>query len=132
MKDYVAHSNQSRCMELYAKLLQQLTQNKLYLSPDVTAARLAEVLDCSPRHISAAVQIGANCNFNALLNGLRLKEVCRRLSSPRLIAHTVEDIGLSCGFRSRQAFYLAFERHMGVTPLQWREAHLQKGKKRDK
>lgn len=126
MKDYLKSSNQARCMELYASVLRRLTEGKRYLSSNVTAEQLAHEMECTPRQLSAAVQIGSGKNFSALINGLRLKEVCRRMSSLRYKSQTVEDIGLGCGFKSRQAFYVAFEKQMAETPLQWREQHMRK------
>lgn len=121
MKSYVTRQSQAQSDDIYVRLLQQLTKDKLYLNPDVTAGKLSVTLRCAPRNISAAVQVCTNNNFCHLLNSLRLREVCRRLQSPRYAGMTVEDIGLSCGYKSRQAFYVAFNRHMGCTPLAWLE-----------
>lgn len=109
------------CAEIYAQVLNLLVVEKLYLSPDTTAVSLAERIGCTPRQISACVQMNSEGNFRTLINSMRLKEVCRRLASPRYASMSVEDIGLTCGFRSRQAFYLAFGREHNCSPAQWRE-----------
>lgn len=130
MKDYILQSSKIRCAEIYARLLRTLTKDKYYLSPDVTAAKLAQQIDCTPRYISAAVQIATGHNFSALLNTLRLREACRRLASPTYAQRTVEEVGMTCGYRSRQAFYTAFSRHLDCTPLQWRN-QARSGKRTD-
>lgn len=121
VKDYARRLSAVNNADIYARLLLLLTVEKLYLNPDVTAAILAERLGCKPRHISSAVVTATGSNYSHLINSMRLKEVCRRLTSSRFKDTTIEDIGLSCGYQSRQAFYVAFKRELGCTPLQWRE-----------
>lgn len=121
MKEYARRLSAVNNADIYVRLLKLLTVEKLYLNPDVTAASLAERLDCKPRHISGAVLVATGNNYSHLINTLRLKEVCRRLTSSRYKDSTIEDIGLTCGYQSRQAFYVAFKRQMGCTPAEWRE-----------
>lgn len=121
MKDYLKRQSAERSNEIYLQILTLLTREKRFLSPDITAVRLAAEIGCQTRHISMALQSITGHNFNHLLNDMRLREVCRRLASSRYAQTTVEDIGLSCGYKTRQAFYIAFQRHLGMTPVQWRE-----------
>lgn len=103
------------------RLRKLLTAEKLYLSPDATASMMAERLGSRPRNISSAVLSATGGNYSQYINNLRIKEACRRLTADRYKNLTVEDVGLSCGYQSRQAFYHAFKKQMGCTPLQWRE-----------
>ncbi|MCQ2293104.1 MAG: AraC family transcriptional regulator [Bacteroidaceae bacterium] len=123
MKEYVKNRKQTRSVELYARILHFLTKRNRYLSPDITAELLARELECTSPQISVAVRVGGDANFSALLNELRLKEACKRMASSRYTSRTAEDIALGCGYKSRQAFYTAFERHFGMTPRQWRLEH---------
>ena len=125
MKEYTLRQSAVKSADIYMRLLTLLTTRKRFLAPDVTAAKLAEELNCSPRNISMALQSSTGRNFSHLLNDLRLREVCRRLTSPRYASSTVEDIGLACGYKTRQAFYIAFQRHLGTTPSLWREQNTQ-------
>lgn len=102
-------------------LYQMLTAEKLYLNPDVTAIVMAKRLGCMPRHISAAVSVATGGNFSQLVNRLRLDKAVIMLKAARYSHLTVEDIGLQCGYRSRQAFYQAFARYVGGTPNQLRK-----------
>lgn len=128
-KNYVQLQSAEKLSTLYVKLLQILTDEKLYLDPDVTSAMMAKRLECTAARISAAVSLCTGKNYSYMVNNLRLREVCRRLSSVRFAEMTIEDIGLSCGYRSRQSFYNAFQRHFGMTPLAWRNEHLEKKQK---
>lgn len=121
MKAYVTRQSQTQTARIYVQLLSLLSVEKLYLDPNTTAALLAQKIGCEPRNISAAVQASTGANFPTLINSMRLREVCKRLTSPRYADMTVEDIGLSCGYKSRQAFYTAFHRLYDCTPKEWRE-----------
>ncbi len=120
MKEYLTRQSQKLNTEIFTRLLQLLTENKRYTSPDVTAAKLAAMMGGAPRNISVAVQNNTGQNFSHLLNTLRLREACRKLTSPRYKSISVEEIGLSCGYKSRQAYYIAFQRHMKTTPAEYR------------
>jgi len=48
------------------------------------------------------------------------------LVNPKFSDYTVEEIGLHCGFASRQSYYNAFHRNYNMTPRQYRLQHLKK------
>lgn len=106
--------------ELYVRILQQLSSGRRYREPSYTAKQLAADLDTNTRYISSAVATHTGDNYNALINGMRLRDACRMLRSPRFAAYTTEEIGLLVGFSSRQAFYLAFNRMFDTTPRKYR------------
>ena len=81
-----------RSDELYVKILGHLTKHRLY----------------------------RDSNYNVLVNGLRLRDACQMLRSPRYGHMTAEEIGLLSGFSSRQAFYLAFSKVYKITPRAYR------------
>lgn len=121
MKEYTRRLSAINNAEIFVRLRKLLTAEKLYLNPDVTASMIAERLGSRPRNISSAVLSATGGNYSQYINNLRVKEACRRLTSERFKDLTVEDVGLSCGYQSRQAFYNAFKKQMDCTPLQWRE-----------
>ena len=106
--------------QLYVKILNKLSVGKLYRDPSYTAKQLAEELETNTRYISTAVAMHFGDNYNALVNSLRLRDACKMLRSPRFANFTVEEIGLTVGFSSRQAFYLAFSRVYNITPREYR------------
>lgn len=107
---------------LYIQILEKLTKEKLYRDPSYSAARMAAELHTNSRYISAAVAVCTGANYSALVNGLRLRDACKMLCSPRYVNMSVEDIGLLAGFASRQAFYLAFHRLHNCTPKEYRQS----------
>lgn len=110
-----------RANAIYVQILDKLTREKLYRDPTYTSIQLAKDLHTNTRYISAAVALGFNGNYSALVNSLRLRDACKMLRSPRYARLTVEEIGLLSGFSSRQAFYLAFHRVYECTPKEYRE-----------
>ena len=106
--------------ELYVKILQKLSSGRLYRDPSYTAKQLAADLNTNTRYISTSVAVHTGNNYNALVNSLRLRDACRMLRSPRFASYTAEEIGLSVGFSSRQAFYTAFHRIYQMTPRAYR------------
>lgn len=117
---YRTRLRSERAAQLFAKILEKLTADKLYRDPKFTAQRLAEELQTNTRYISAAVALHTGDNYNALVNSLRLRDACRMLRSTRYAQYTAEEIGLLSGFSSRQAFYSAFHRSKNCTPRQYR------------
>lgn len=126
MKEYLKKISQSSSMTLYLRLLEMVTRGKRYLSPEMTAQQMTQELECTSRQLSAAVQVGGEENFSSFINGLRVKEACRRLSLPRYYEQKMEQIAEGSGFKSRQAFYISFEKVMGETPAHWRAQHCEK------
>ena len=113
--------------EIYIKIVEKLTREKLYRDPTYNALRLAEDLNINTRYISAAVSVCTGNNYTALVNGLRLRDVVKMMQSAQFKDMTVEEIGLLAGFSSRQTFYLAFHRQFDCTPRVYR-AELEKNK----
>jgi len=106
--------------ELYIKIIQKIGVEKRYLDPDYSAKKLAEELNSNPRYISVIVARHTGGNYNSMVNSYRLRDARKMLRSSRFSKYTIEEIGLMCGFSSRQSFYLAFHREQSITPRQFR------------
>lgn len=109
-----------RSDELYVRILGHLTKHRLYRDPNYTSRQMAKDLNTNTRYISAAVANNTGDNYNVLVNGLRLRDACQMLRSPRYSHLSAEEIGLLSGFSSRQAFYLAFSKVFQITPRAYR------------
>lgn len=117
---YLDHFSADRADRIYVEVLNLLQVKKLYREPGITARRLAEMMGEDYRAISAALAIQSGENFLTLLSRLRVREACRLLKDPKYKDWSAEEVGLRSGFASRQAFYLAFNRVMGMTPKKYR------------
>ena len=117
-----------RSDELFVRIMNKLSIGKLYRNPNYTSRMLAQDLGCDTRHIAASVAVHTNGgNFRMLINSLKLREACRLLKSAKHAGYSVEEIGLSAGFASRQAFYVAFHKKYNVTPREFRQSAFASG-----
>lgn len=117
---YRSRLKAEKANELYIKIIEKLTREKLYRDPKYNTFQLAADLNTNTRYISAAVAVCTGSNYSALVNKLRLRDVLKMMQSVQYKSMTVEEIGLMAGFSSRQAFYLAFHRVYDCTPRAYR------------
>lgn len=121
--------NRHQLAALFQRVLYIMERKKRYKETTYSLLDLANELHSTKRHISRAIAQNTNNNFRALINSYRLKAVRRKLKQTRYANKSIEEIGLSEGFASRQAFYMAFHREENVTPKEWREQHMPKEEK---
>lgn len=117
---YRSRLKAEKANELYIKIIEKLTREKLYRDPNYNTLKLAADLQTNTRYISAAVAVCTGNNYSALVNSLRLRDVMKMMHSAQYNQMTIEEIGLMAGFSSRQAFYLAFHRVYHCTPRAYR------------
>lgn len=104
--------------DIMARMQSLIDTTDHYLQPDFTLTRFAQLLGISSKYISQVINERTGDNFNAFINRFRIDEACRRIDSPTdLYANlTLEAIGASVGFGSRQSFVTAFKKVTGLTP----------------
>ncbi|MBR1916409.1 MAG: AraC family transcriptional regulator [Bacteroidaceae bacterium] len=113
------------CQILYGELFQQ----EAFLQQGLTARMVAERNGITLQDISAVCSEYFGDNFPMLLQRLRVKRVCRLLSSKEYERVSCENIGLRCGFSSRQSLHNAFRRQKGMTPEEYRKQNLNNNEK---
>ena len=109
--------------ELYDKILNIILIEKRYRDKDFSAKELAKELNTNTRYISAVINSRFNTNFSCLINEYRIKEAMHRMTDKRYADMTIEEIGISVGFATRQSFYASFYRVVGETPNSYRKKH---------
>ncbi len=87
-------------------------------------AGLAEILEESPRQVSAAINQGFHTNFNDLVNRFRVESVQQQLRAGKQNQMTLLGIALECGFNSKATFNRAFKKHTGLSPAEWLRKNL--------
>lgn len=88
--------------------------------PEMSLNYLAELVGANYNDVSQVINETFDCNFNTLLNGYRVKEVCRRLRDGRQYGHlTLEAVCESVGFKSRSTFIATFKKVTGLTPSEY-------------
>ena len=104
------------------KLQTLMTEDKLYKQEGITIRQLAETMGMQEYRLRQLInQTMGYRNFNDFLNGYRITEACRRLSSLDEKDIAVLTIALDTGFRSLSAFNRAFKERISMTPSLYRK-----------
>ena len=102
--------------DIVARLNALLTDQKLYLDPDLTLGRMSRRLGVPVKQLSAAINRVTGSNVSRYVNGLRIEKACESL----LAGETVTTAMLSSGFNTRSSFNREFRRVTGKSPSDWR------------
>ncbi|WP_299772629.1 helix-turn-helix transcriptional regulator [uncultured Tateyamaria sp.] len=94
-----------------------MSEQKLYLEPDLSLWDLAGRIGVTTHYASQALNEKIGIRFFDYINGWRIRDAAERL---RTTDATILVIAYDVGFNSRSSFYTAFKRELGVTPSQYR------------
>lgn len=128
-RKYTERLSQARVSRICQIINAELFQHEAFLQQGLTARMLAERNGISMQDISAVCAEYFGGSFAMLLQRLRVRKVCRMLSSREYERVSCENIGLRCGFSSRQSLYNAFRRQKGMTPEGYRQKNLNNNEK---
>jgi len=103
------------------KLLLYMETQKPYLDPTLCLNNLAEKLAIPTHHLSQVLNICLNQNFFDFINSYRIKESKKILLEQALNKKTILEILYQTGFNSKSVFNVAFKKHTGMTPSQFRK-----------
>jgi len=109
--------NQSN--NLIAHLEKVMKADHLFLSPNLNLREVATHLDVNANHLSEAINVGSNGNFNDYVNSYRINAIRQRLADGEHRQLTFLAIALECGFNSKASFNRAFKKHLGMTPSKY-------------
>ena len=110
---------------LLTALRKLIDRDKVYREPDLSIASLAQKLDIPEYRLRRLIneQLGHR-NFSAFINGYRLAEAETALGDPAQAGVPILTIALDAGFGSIGPFNRAFKAHTGLTPTEYRRAHI--------
>lgn len=109
---------------LYFKKLETLMLKKrIYRDPYLSLVSTAEILGISACYLSSMVNNLLKKSFIDFVNEYRIADVKRNLLSEEFAHYTVVSVGLEAGFNSKSAFYSAFKKHTGLTPLEYKNSY---------
>jgi len=106
------------------RLNQIMETHQEYLQPDLTLPKLAEAVGCSVNNLSQVINSGFGTCFFDYLNRYRIEHARELLSKLDGQSNAILHIAFTVGFNSNSAFYSAFKKHVGMTPAQYRQRHL--------
>jgi transcriptional regulator GlxA family with amidase domain len=135
-RDLVVYLKRTGGQEQYSEPLQFQTQSVSrlsdlatwivsHLSQDLSVEALAAKACLCPRHFSRRFKAEFGCTPADFVETLRLDEARRWLSTGD---NSIENVGLSVGFKSADAFRRAFERRQQINPRDYRRRFSTAGK----
>jgi len=102
--------------DIIYKLEKIMSDEKLYLKPEVSMDQLSVLLATNRAYLSKAINNTYNINFSTYINDLRIKEAVRLISDGEHKDFSIEGIAAKAGFSNRVSFTKAFYKSTGVTP----------------
>lgn len=119
-KAYSARINRQTLMDIKNGVRKYMIVGHRYRNPYYNAKALAEDLGVNTRYLSAALKLHFNCNFNELVNRLRIDDA-KQIMLDDDFEMSMEDLAYSAGYQTRQTFYNAFAKYVGEKPTEWLE-----------
>jgi len=117
--------NGEQMREYKFRLDQVMTSKKIYLRPDLTLPKLAEVINCSVNHLSQVINSGFGMSFFDYLNQHRIAHARKLLTRLDDRKGAILNVAFTVGFNSNSAFYAAFKKSVGQTPAQYRRTQVE-------
>ena len=100
--------------ELLEKIRKLMSEEKLYLYPNLKVSDLARLLNSNRNYIYNAINVEMGISFSDYINSQRVDYASQLLKEhPEL---SINDVMFKSGFTSTSAFYRNFKKFKGITP----------------
>ena len=96
-----------------------MTEDKLYLEPDLELRRLVKHVGSDQRTVSHVLNHYFHMSFNTFVNHYRVEEVKQRMVVPEKKHLKLSGIAFECGFNSQSTFQRAFKQSTGLSPREY-------------
>lgn len=104
--------------ELLEKIRKLMSDEKLYLYPNLKVSDLARRLNSNRNYVYNAINVEMGISFSDYINGQRIDYASQLLEEhPEL---SINDVMFKSGFTSTSAFYRNFKKFKGITPTEKR------------
>lgn len=105
---------------LYQNIEDHIKLHETFRNQDISLPILAHELGISPNKLSSVLNHYYKLKFVDFINTYRVDYIKTLMASPEAIQHfTVEALAKNAGFASRSAFYSAFKKRVGISPIQY-------------
>lgn len=117
---------QAEIEDIAQKITNYVNTQKPYLDKRINLTKFSSDIEACSHTVSLALNTYFKMNFFDFINHHRVEEAKRLLS--RLDEHNlkVEAIGYECGFNSKTAFYRAFKKFTGLSPIDFYQREAKK------
>ncbi|MEM6343932.1 MAG: helix-turn-helix transcriptional regulator [Bacteroidota bacterium] len=99
-----------------ADLARLMESEKPYLDPELSLAKLSEILGISRKELSQTINQHTGSNYSQYIASLRVAEAQKMLRSQDYKNYKIASIAFECGFNSLSSFNAAFKKISGTTP----------------
>ncbi|WP_347922915.1 helix-turn-helix domain-containing protein [Pontimicrobium sp. SW4] len=124
VKKYKNSNLQSQNLEeLDERLNILLSQEKIFLTPNLKAEDLADKLAISRHQLTEFLNQELECSFNDLMNKHRVDYVKKDLLNIDKKHLSISGLANEAGFKSTATFYRAFKAQTGFTPSEYIKNH---------
>lgn len=108
-------------IRLFERIKEVMTEEELYLNPDLTLRKLSLRLDTNTKYLSQVINHHGGTNFLSFVNSFRVDAVVQRIKNGEFRQHTFFGIAQRCGFKNKSTFYKVFRDITGSTPKAYGE-----------
>jgi YesN/AraC family two-component response regulator len=105
----------------HQKLISHMSSEKPYLNQELTISQLADQLQINSKYLSQIINEKQEQNFMDFINRHRIERAKELLLSPAYQYYTIQAIAEEAGFKSKSAFYTAFKKFTGMTPVAFKK-----------
>lgn len=116
------YKNSTGKIERFFDIDNIIKSERLYTNPSISLNTIAERFSLSEGYISQLINNNTNTNFPTYINNLRVIEAQRILFNTDYQEYTIVAVGLESGFNSKSAFYNAFKKYSGISPLEYKKS----------
>ena len=103
--------------QLYERVIAVMEKEQLYLQPNLTLNELAQKAMTNRTHLSNAINIISQRNFNVWLSEYRVNYFIQLVNHKK--DAQIDQLFREAGFSSRSSFYRQFKQIKGITPKQF-------------
>jgi len=113
--------NDSDGARYYAKLINLIESEELYLNEKLTIKNVADRLGISVNHMSQIINQQSGKNFFRFVNEYRVEKAKALLCDPSNQKYSILGLAFDCGFNSKSSFNAIFKQYTGKTPSEFQQ-----------
>ncbi len=110
---------QALSLELKAKLLHLLNEEKIYRKNDINLRELSELLGTTRHNTSQIINEQFDLNFFELINKYRIEEAKMLLKNDRHKKVNIIQVAYEVGFNNKVTFNKSFKKYNKITPSEY-------------
>ncbi len=120
-KSFTLPKNQNEELERWGKKLEMhVNKQQSFRNKDIRLHALAKDIGISSHRLSVVLNRYFNKSFIDYINQYRINWIKESIRNPEIMQNfTLEALAYSAGFSSRSAFYIAFKKFVGMSPLEY-------------